>query len=100
MLNVPLDEIITPGTTIRVPGEGLPKPGGGGAKVRAAALQRARAEGMISRTNCTLRAAPQHSRSCATTLYILGPPDRFCFASLLLTRATSCWASTCCSLQT
>ncbi|KIY93358.1 radial spoke protein 16 [Monoraphidium neglectum] len=32
VLSVPLDEIITPGATIRVPGEGLPRPGGAGAK--------------------------------------------------------------------
>ncbi|KAI8474951.1 MAG: radial spoke protein 16 [Monoraphidium minutum] len=32
VLSVPLDEVVTPGASIRVPGEGLPRLGGGGAK--------------------------------------------------------------------
>lgn len=34
VLSVPLGGIIAPGTVISVPGEGLPRPGGAGAKVQ------------------------------------------------------------------
>lgn len=38
VLAVPLQELVTPGLTMRVAGEGMPLPGGGGAKVSRSSL--------------------------------------------------------------